>query len=94
MKHYWLLVLLAASTAAVIADANCDGNACKDLQYSYVGKAPTGCHTLKNIGTRTFHYTWGSNFSNDLGPGQSNVIANFNGACLQYVAGRRTAVYK
>jgi hypothetical protein len=58
-----------------------------------MGTAPTGCHTLKNIGAKTFHFTWGD-FSNDMRPGQVNAIRNLNGACLQYVAGRRTAVYK
>lgn len=74
---------------ALLADPNCTGNACQDLQVTFEG----GCWLVKNVGHRRLHFTWGQ-FGNDLEPGQVNAIRNFDGSCLKYILGNRTAVYR
>jgi hypothetical protein len=86
--------LIAAASSYARADAYCTGNACADLQVTYEGVAPNGCHVVKDVGKKALHFTWGA-FSGDLQPNQSSRMQNpFGGACLQYIFGNRTAVYK
>jgi hypothetical protein len=87
------ILLVAVASSYGVADEYCTGNACADLQVTYEGDPPNGCHVVKNVGNKTLHFTWGP-FSNDLPPNQSSRIANLDGSCIQYVIGSRTAVYK
>ena len=93
MERARYIFLAVALSSHASADKFCTGNACPDLEVTYEGVAPNGCHVVKNVGKKTLHFTWGA-FSNDLTPNQSSRIANLDGSCLQYVFGSRTAVYK
>jgi hypothetical protein len=85
------LILIAMSFSAALS-AQCKGNACGDIKTEYVGRSPTGCHTIKNVGKRLVHFIWGS-ARGDLTPDQTETMRNLDGSCLQYIIGEFAATY-
>lgn len=84
--------LLAAAqiltpTATFAMDSQCTGNGCDSLSFYW----DSGCHKIRNIGSRPVKFTWGL-FSGRLNPSETTSMMNpFGGGCVSGIVGSRTA---
>lgn len=83
-----LAVVLTFAAFPTMANPNCKGNACQDVEFRF----KNGCHTAKNVGSRRVKASIGA-ISVYLYPGDEKRFTNFDGTCLAYIVGSARAVY-
>jgi hypothetical protein len=83
-----LAVVLAFAAFPAMADPNCKGNACQDVEFRF----KNGCHTAKNVGNRRVKASIGA-ISVYLYPGDEKPFTNLDGSCLAYIVGSTRAQY-
>jgi len=73
-------------SATFAADPSCAGNGCDSLTFYW----ESGCHKIRNIGSRPVKFTWGL-FSGRVKPTEAVSMMNPFGGCVQGIVGSRAA---
>lgn len=82
-----IMLAIAIGFASCSAFADCQGNACNDIRFSFEG----GCYLTKNAGSRTVKVELGP-YSFTLKPQESHRLV-LNGSCPTTYVGGEKAYY-